>query len=540
MSNGFRVVSAVDTDSIFEPASTGRSISAQGYGGSGGVLTYCPLQYGSAAPATGMRLVDGRDLSAVFAAKGSVSYLVPSSSQFLTGVNTNNLATAFPLINAGTLWNNAYIIGANDTAHGVYPANGLQNDFTQASAYVNYGNTNAAGVPNTGGYITAVSHNPNDTLTARLTVNIVNDGTWNITAYSTNGSMDVPANGAFTNANPAKVIASGNWSSVTGAGIGAGYTFSAGFSNRKSFSYYPVGYGGGAGNKSSYSSNGVSGASNYQYCNPGQNLASNGSTEVITLAGPTTGSLASSVALSFTATFSSAMAQYMHFGTDYEVYGEDNWYHRLATADLQVVISGGGSTLTGQISLVLSMNWCQATFGSNTTGGTGGGGGGGTGGCVTEESVLSDGRCAAHHCVGDLHVSTHPYGECGETHSTVIAAKSQPALCLRIVTERGGILEVSHSAQLHTRTGRKVRVADLMNHHIPVADKAQFVAHAAGVDKTAAPVDWDWDRVVRVERVGFKTVRDLTMTQQDQGFWATSSVASPLMVMHPNLKPPLN
>lgn len=535
--SGFRIVSAVDTDAIFEPASAGRSVSAAGFGGSGGVLTYCPLQYGSAAPATGMRLSNGQDLNTKFAKKGTVSYLVPSSSQFLNGVSTNNMASAYPLYGGGTLWNNARVIGANSDAHGVYDYNGLQNAFTTATAYVGYGNTNAAGVPNTGGYVTAVSHNPSDTLNAKLTVNILNNGTWNVTAYSTNGSMDTPTNGAFANANPAKVIASGNWSSVTGAGIGSGYTFTAGFSNQKSFSYYPVGYGGTAGNHSTYSSNGVSGNSDYQYCNPGQNLASNGSTEVTSHSGPTSGSLSSNVSFTFSATFTSAMAQYMHYGTDYEVYGEDNWYHRLATIDLQVVITGGGSTLTGQISLVLSMNWAHDTFGASPAPSPGGGGGGGGGGgCVTEETMLCDGRVAMDHDIGDYHVSTHPYGERGETHSTVYSAETSPALCLRITTEKGAVLDVSHTAALQTKTGQKVRVADLQHHHIPIAHKAQFQAHVGGVDKEAPPVEWEWDRVVSVERIGFKNVRNLKMTQQEQGFWASSSPASAHMVMHPNLK----
>jgi hypothetical protein len=217
------------------------------------------------------------------------------------------------------------------------------------------------------------------------------------------------------------------------------------------------------------------------------------------------------------------------------VYGEDNWYHRLMTMDLQVVISGGGNTLTGQISLVLGLNWAHDTFGGALPP-SGGGGGGGIGGCVTEETVLCDGRAAMHHDIGDYHVSTHPYGERGETHSTVYSAKTSPALCLRITTEKGAVLDVSHTALLQSRTGKKVRVADLMNHHIPIAPKEQFQAHVNGVDKEAPPVEWAWDRVVSVERIGFKKVRNLKMTQQEQGFWATSSPASAYMVMHPNLK----
>jgi hypothetical protein len=536
--SGFRNSAPTDTDAIFEPASSGRSVSASGYNGSAGVLTYCPLSFGSAAAATGMRISNGQDLSAIFAAKGSVAYLVPSASDTWQLVN-NNGASAFHQDYPSD-------ITYNISGHGIQSWN-FGNGAIAYSGFGGYGQSSVNVVPGTGAYITLGSHNEGDTLAGYLQVNILANGTWTVVMYGSNGDLDHSSDGDLNNPDPAVTIGSGNWAENPAAGIGSAYNFSVRFNNQQHYAFFANG------------GNSGSGAGAWQFMNPGFSsvLGTAGVSESVSGTGMATtawngstglnvagsGNLGGGASFQYNFSHTAAGATYPGNGSPGgDARGRDGAYRRLSSIDLSITISavGGSASITGNLNLAAQMNWqdwsAKVGVSSPSPSPAPAPGGGGGGGCVTEESILCDGRAARDYVANDRHVSTHPYGERGETHSTVISAYSDAVRCWRIKTMRGGILDVSETALLQTQSGRMVRVTELMNHFIPVADKAQFQAHANGVDPSAAPVTWSWDQVRSVRALGIKPIRNLTMSQPDQGFWATSEPTSTLMVMHPNLK----
>jgi hypothetical protein len=478
--------------------------------------------------------------------KGRVSYLNPTTS-FISFVNTTTTTqTMSPLTSAGTRWNNARVNGANSTAHGVYATNSLiWEPLTVGTYNCNFGDTNPAGVPNKGAYMQVVAHNTYDALHARLSVSINSDGTWQVIAFGSNGSLDAPTNGAFTNPNPQTVIASGNWLGSTGAGLGAGYTYSAGFSNQKNFSFYAVGPGGSAGNKSSYSwSPNGSTNSSYQYCNPGWNSGySNGPPDwrngnanglPITTATNSSGSLSVSRSLYFDVVCPASMANaHGDGGSDYETYGEDNWYHRLFTIDLSVTITGSnGHTLTGQIPLVIGMHWNWATYGSNNTGGGGGGGGG----CVVLDAEMYDGREAGSFEFGDQILVTDPYGPGGEANSyRALVAYAKPELqpCVEVTTSRGAVLKMSTTAPIPTFKAGFVKAPDLLRMKIAIGHRDD-VRSAVDADVEAMNVPFFWDEVVQVKDIGMQWVQHLAVDHLHHCFWASSSYE--WFVLHHNLK----
>jgi hypothetical protein len=505
MGSGYYLADGVtDLDAVFEPASGGNGIASAYYVrlDNGAALEYAGLSYGTAAATTEYYTLADLDFNGVWAKKGSVNYLEPSTS-FLSSVNlTPNTQTKAPLQAGGTRWNNAHVNGANDTAHGVYSTNSLMWDPTTiGTANCGYGNTGAADVPDGGAYMEVIAHGAGDTLTATLSVSINNDGTWSILAYGTNGDMDKPTDGSFTNPNPAVALTSGQWAGVTGSGIGAGYTYSASFSNQKNFSYYAVGPGGSAGNTSSYSWSPTSTNSQYQYVNPGWNNGYNTGPPSTSTTGALSGSLSSNAVLSFNVTCTAALARaYGNGGSDYEVYGEDNWYHRLFSIDFSFTItSADGHTLIGQIPLCIGMHWNWTTYGSSPP--SGGGGGGGGGGCVATSMYLQPELLAGEAYRGLLidGVAYHPDSVTPRMIDD-IAFMLQP--CLRMETVSGIELIASTTTPMTMPDGSCKMFPDMLGELVLVDDNG----------------DIHWEEVTALDNAGMLLVALISM--KDQNYFA--------------------
>jgi hypothetical protein len=207
--SGFRNSSGTDTDNIFEPASAGMSSTQGTYVGTGGALTYCPLQYGTQASATSMRLSGGPDLNTQWAAKGSVGYLAnPQTWNTWTFnvVDQTQYNSSVPLPNGGSFIIPCSSINGTDHQTGVVMITFYSNGTWQASC--------------------AATNRYNDA-----------DSWWNSYGGGYEQTLYNPGQGNFTTnfanlvQNPGTTAsASGNWLKNPTAGAGANYILSASFS----------------------------------------------------------------------------------------------------------------------------------------------------------------------------------------------------------------------------------------------------------------------------------------------------------------------
>lgn len=547
--SGFRKSGGTDLDSVFEPASAGMSTTVSSYRGTGGALTYCPLQYGTQAAATGMRLNTGADLNTVFAAKGSVGYL------------------------------------ANPQTWNTWTYNVV--DQTQFNSSVALPNGQSCIIP-------CSSINGTDHQTAVVQITFFNNGTWQASCAATNRYNDADAfwnsygggfeqtlynrgQGNFTTnfadlvANPGTTITfSGNWLKNPTAGAGANYLLSASFS--AVFDYTATASNISASEGVNYTE-GLKGAAGYNHtiqCNGGFCVDASGNT----YGSVSNWNMANNISICYE--FNSQGGFNNNLPNFEGPNGALTWL-TYVVASVTLENLGGTVSASGSFNLGVLTSWEAYSSGSGTAwpptysgnhtldaapwttvgvgagsqgqwdwnyGSSGGSGGGGVGGCVADDAVMFDGKTAGEYDVGHSLLSTHPYGD---THafSEITEAKSYLKMCYDVTTARGAKLRMSNTAIIQTENGQRVSPIHLKGHAIPIAARSQFEAYAktgtlTHVSTTAqaatpADVDWQWDQVVSVQPVGLQLVRDLSATNTEHGFWAASA-GSEFMVLHPNLK----
>jgi hypothetical protein len=206
--SGFRRSGGTDLDNVFEPASPGMSSTQGAFRGSGGQLTYCPIQFGTQAAATSMRLSNGADLNTQWAAKGSVGYLANPQ----TWQNTNFAEISY------TQYNSAVALPS--------PA------FIVACSSINGGDHQTC--------VVRITFNPDGTwIASAAATNRYNDADswWNSYGSGFQQNLYNIGQGNFTTnlanpiANPGTVTTfQGNWLKNPSAGAGANYLISASFS----------------------------------------------------------------------------------------------------------------------------------------------------------------------------------------------------------------------------------------------------------------------------------------------------------------------